>query len=218
MNFVFFFALVCPSVIRWKVAIDPARMKTWAQCLFFPLWFLCWFSLIFPPRLPPSLSSPPVSFLYCPLLLFLLLLPHSCSLLLLFCLSLPLSSPRLGRSSLFPFEDGFLDDGHGDQSMTPGMGSPTRCQNGERIERYSRKVFVGGLPPDIDEGMNDLISLIVFSIWRGCLNSQRAFSKRPRLLVFCYSVSPAMLEALSEVTTAYGLVAVTSYCWKKQRL
>ncbi|MGH0142792.1 UNVERIFIED_CONTAM: hypothetical protein FKN15_077057 [Acipenser sinensis] len=55
------------------------------------------------------------------------------------------------RSSLFPFEDGFLDDGHGDQSLTSGLGSPTRCQNGERVERYSRKVFVGGLPPDIDE-------------------------------------------------------------------
>ncbi|XP_030626710.1 cytoplasmic polyadenylation element-binding protein 3 isoform X2 [Chanos chanos] len=58
---------------------------------------------------------------------------------------------RRGRSSLFPFEDGFLDDGHGDQSLTPGLSSPTRCQNGERMERYSRKVFVGGLPPDIDE-------------------------------------------------------------------
>uniref|UniRef100_A0A8C9SWS3 Cytoplasmic polyadenylation element binding protein 3 n=1 Tax=Scleropages formosus TaxID=113540 RepID=A0A8C9SWS3_SCLFO len=58
---------------------------------------------------------------------------------------------RRGRSSLFPFEDGFLDEGHGEQSLTPGIGSPTRCQNGERIERYSRKVFVGGLPPDIDE-------------------------------------------------------------------
>uniref|UniRef100_A0A3B4C4J9 RRM domain-containing protein n=1 Tax=Pygocentrus nattereri TaxID=42514 RepID=A0A3B4C4J9_PYGNA len=58
---------------------------------------------------------------------------------------------RRGRSSLFPFEDGFLDDPHGDQSLTPGLNSPTRCQNGERMERYSRKVFVGGLPPDIDE-------------------------------------------------------------------
>ncbi|XP_026788687.3 cytoplasmic polyadenylation element-binding protein 3 isoform X5 [Pangasianodon hypophthalmus] len=57
----------------------------------------------------------------------------------------------LSRSSLFPFEDGFLDDAHGDQSLTPGLNSPTRCQNGERMERYSRKVFVGGLPPDIDE-------------------------------------------------------------------
>lgn len=57
-----------------------------------------------------------------------------------------------GRSSLFPFEDGFLDDGHGDQSLSSGLSSPTRCQNGERVERYSRKVFVGGLPPDIDEG------------------------------------------------------------------
>ncbi|XP_026133796.1 cytoplasmic polyadenylation element-binding protein 3 isoform X1 [Carassius auratus] len=68
---------------------------------------------------------------------------------------LPLNSRsygrRRGRSSLFPFEDGFLDDGHGDQSLPPGLSSPTRCQNGERMERYSRKVFVGGLPPDIDE-------------------------------------------------------------------
>uniref|UniRef100_A0A8C7E6U7 Cytoplasmic polyadenylation element binding protein 3 n=1 Tax=Naja naja TaxID=35670 RepID=A0A8C7E6U7_NAJNA len=55
------------------------------------------------------------------------------------------------RSSLFPFEDGFLDDSHGDQSLSSGLNSPTRCQNGERVERYSRKVFVGGLPPDIDE-------------------------------------------------------------------
>lgn len=60
--------------------------------------------------------------------------------------------PASGRSSLFPFEDGFLDDGHGDQPLTPGLSSPNRCQNGERMERYSRKVFVGGLPPDIDEG------------------------------------------------------------------
>ncbi|XP_077350616.1 cytoplasmic polyadenylation element-binding protein 3 isoform X2 [Festucalex cinctus] len=59
--------------------------------------------------------------------------------------------PLNSRSYLFPFEDGFLDDGHGDLSLTPGLNSPTRCQNGERMERYSRKVFVGGLPPDIDE-------------------------------------------------------------------
>ncbi|XP_069782115.1 cytoplasmic polyadenylation element-binding protein 2 isoform X2 [Narcine bancroftii] len=59
-----------------------------------------------------------------------------------------------GRSSLFPIEDGFLDDGHGDQTV-PGVLNSVNCcsshQNGERIERYSRKVFVGGLPPDIDE-------------------------------------------------------------------
>jgi len=66
-----------------------------------------------------------------------------------FLLSLP------GQSSLFPMEDGFLDDGRGDQPLHSGLGSP-HCfthQNGERVERYSRKVFVGGLPPDIDEGM-----------------------------------------------------------------
>uniref|UniRef100_S4RIR9 Cytoplasmic polyadenylation element binding protein 4a n=1 Tax=Petromyzon marinus TaxID=7757 RepID=S4RIR9_PETMA len=60
-----------------------------------------------------------------------------------------------GRSSLFPLEDGFLDDGHGDQSAASSLSSPSRCsprsQNGEHVERYSRKVFVGGLPPDIDE-------------------------------------------------------------------
>lgn len=59
-----------------------------------------------------------------------------------------------GQSSLFPMEDGFLDDGRGDQPLHGGLGSP-HCfthQNGERVERYSRKVFVGGLPPDIDEG------------------------------------------------------------------
>ncbi|XP_078087284.1 cytoplasmic polyadenylation element-binding protein 4b isoform X1 [Mustelus asterias] len=60
---------------------------------------------------------------------------------------------RRGHSSLFPVEDGFLDDGRGDQSLHGGLSSP-HCfphQNGERVERYSRKVFVGGLPPDIDE-------------------------------------------------------------------
>uniref|UniRef100_A0A2K5NAQ7 Cytoplasmic polyadenylation element binding protein 2 n=1 Tax=Cercocebus atys TaxID=9531 RepID=A0A2K5NAQ7_CERAT len=59
---------------------------------------------------------------------------------------------RRGRSSLFPIDDGLLDDGHSDQVGV--LNSPT-CysahQNGERIERFSRKVFVGGLPPDIDE-------------------------------------------------------------------
>lgn len=86
--------------------------------------------------------------------------------------SLPLSnalSPSVlvgvlssGRSCLFPFEDGFLDDGHGDPSLTPGLNSPTRCQNGERMERYSRKVFVGGLPPDIDEG--ELLPCYLFAL------------------------------------------------------
>ncbi|XP_066527140.1 cytoplasmic polyadenylation element-binding protein 2 isoform X2 [Hoplias malabaricus] len=57
-----------------------------------------------------------------------------------------------GRSSLFPIEDGFLDDGHGNQGVPGVLGSPNYPhQNGERIERFSRKVFVGGLPPDIDE-------------------------------------------------------------------
>ncbi|XP_054916488.1 cytoplasmic polyadenylation element-binding protein 2 isoform X4 [Poeciliopsis prolifica] len=61
--------------------------------------------------------------------------------------------PIKGRSSLFPIDDNLLDDGHGNQGVPGVLGSPN-CyphQNGERIERFSRKVFVGGLPPDIDE-------------------------------------------------------------------
>nr|XP_033804843.1 cytoplasmic polyadenylation element-binding protein 2 isoform X2 [Geotrypetes seraphini] len=59
---------------------------------------------------------------------------------------------RRGRSSLFPIDDSLLDDGHSEQV---GVLNSPNCysghQNGERIERFSRKVFVGGLPPDIDE-------------------------------------------------------------------
>ncbi|XP_029962385.1 cytoplasmic polyadenylation element-binding protein 3-like [Salarias fasciatus] len=108
---------------------------TWAEGGVFPY-------VLHSLSLPPSLFF----FFFClhtlvPLFLLLSCLPPFLLLLLLF----------PGRSCLFPFEDGFLDDGHGDPSLTPGLNSPTRCQNGERMERYSRKVFVGGLPPDIDE-------------------------------------------------------------------
>lgn len=60
-------------------------------------------------------------------------------------------------------EDGFPDDDRGEQGLA-GLGSP-HCfphQNGERVERYSRKVFVGGLPPDIDEGK--LVALTIKGI------------------------------------------------------
>uniref|UniRef100_A0A8C5AFF7 Cytoplasmic polyadenylation element binding protein 4a n=1 Tax=Gadus morhua TaxID=8049 RepID=A0A8C5AFF7_GADMO len=61
---------------------------------------------------------------------------------------------RRGHSSLFPMEDErtFGEEEPGDQGLS-GLG-PAHCfphLNGERVERYSRKVFVGGLPPDIDE-------------------------------------------------------------------
>lgn len=50
-------------------------------------------------------------------------------------------------------ERSFGEDESGDQGLA-GLG-PSHCfphLNGERVERFSRKVFVGGLPPDIDEG------------------------------------------------------------------
>ncbi|XP_061681971.1 cytoplasmic polyadenylation element-binding protein 2 isoform X2 [Syngnathoides biaculeatus] len=61
-----------------------------------------------------------------------------------------------GRSSLFPVDDNLLDGGPGIPGApgVPGVLGPAGCfshQNGERVERFSRKVFVGGLPPDIDE-------------------------------------------------------------------
>lgn len=77
--------------------------------------------------------------------------------LVLFAIDSPTFVVLLGHSSLFPIDDNLLDDGHGNQGVPGVLGSPN-CyphQNGERIERFSRKVFVGGLPPDIDEGEND---------------------------------------------------------------
>ncbi|XP_074642587.1 cytoplasmic polyadenylation element-binding protein 3-like isoform X2 [Tubulanus polymorphus] len=63
---------------------------------------------------------------------------------------------RQGKSPFGFGDDNHLlnDDGSLDQTV-PNMNSPSRnspnSQGIERIERYSRKVFVGGLPPDIDE-------------------------------------------------------------------
>lgn len=64
---------------------------------------------------------------------------------------------RRGKSPFFPgLEDNhLLEDGHLDQSV-PSLSSPSRSSprsqgSADLGERYSRKVFVGGLPPDIDE-------------------------------------------------------------------
>lgn len=56
----------------------------------------------------------------------------------------------------FADENHLLEDGSVDQTVqhlsSPSRGSPSSQSGVERIERFSRKVFVGGLPPDIDEG------------------------------------------------------------------
>jgi len=56
----------------------------------------------------------------------------------------------------FADESHLLDDGSLDQTVpnmnSPSRGSPSSQSGLERMEHYSRKVFVGGLPPDIDEG------------------------------------------------------------------
>jgi cytoplasmic polyadenylation element-binding protein len=72
-----------------------------------------------------------------------------------------------GKSPFFPgleeqaalLEDpgSHLVDGQVLPQPAPPRSSPSRSsphsQGSETGERYSRKVFVGGLPPDIDEGM-----------------------------------------------------------------
>ncbi|XP_067132001.1 cytoplasmic polyadenylation element-binding protein 2-like isoform X2 [Centruroides vittatus] len=62
-----------------------------------------------------------------------------------------------GKSPFFTTldENHLIDDGHLDQ-IVPSLNSSLHCSpksqaGSEAGERYSRKVFVGGLPPDIDE-------------------------------------------------------------------
>ncbi|XP_052828706.1 cytoplasmic polyadenylation element-binding protein 3 isoform X1 [Octopus bimaculoides] len=63
---------------------------------------------------------------------------------------------RRGKSPFgFNEDNHLLDDTSLDQTVpslsSPARGSPNPPTAQERLERFSRKVFVGGLPPDIDE-------------------------------------------------------------------
>lgn len=65
---------------------------------------------------------------------------------------------RRGKSPFFPgLEDNhLLEDGHLDHQSVSSLNSPSRSSprsqgSSDLGERFSRKVFVGGLPPDIDE-------------------------------------------------------------------
>ena len=57
------------------------------------------------------------------------------------------------------------EDGSLDQTVpslgSPSHSSPSSLPGVEHIERFSRKVFVGGLPPDIDEG--NFLCVFLFS-------------------------------------------------------
>jgi len=60
-----------------------------------------------------------------------------------------------GKVPQFVFSEetgGLCEEALLDQTV-PSLGSPANTSPGaDRMERFSRKVFVGGLPPDIDEG------------------------------------------------------------------
>ncbi len=66
----------------------------------------------------------------------------------------------------FPDDGHLLEDGSLDQTVpnmsSPSRGSPNSQSGMERIERYSRKVFVGGLPPDIDEGNTNTLLIVIY--------------------------------------------------------
>lgn len=61
-----------------------------------------------------------------------------------------------GKPYYARIEDHIGDESGGYDGLSIPIGSPARSspqsQNSDMTERFSRKVFVGGLPPDIDEG------------------------------------------------------------------
>lgn len=64
----------------------------------------------------------------------------------------------IGKSPFFTgLEDNhLLEDGHLEQivpSLNSSLLCPPKSPGNDTGERFSRKVFVGGLPPDIDEGL-----------------------------------------------------------------
>ncbi|BFZ01326.1 hypothetical protein BsWGS_04365 [Bradybaena similaris] len=61
---------------------------------------------------------------------------------------------RVSGKMPYLIEDSAVEEGSLDQNVSslPGASQPPSGSQGiDRIERFSRKVFVGGLPPDIDE-------------------------------------------------------------------
>lgn len=92
------------------------------------------------------------------------------------------SSKNLLSSSAGKLPFGFTDDGQllDDASLDPsmpGLNSPSRGSPNSHSERYSRKVFVGGLPPDIDEGESSCpLCQDVVLIW-ACARNVRHLGK-----------------------------------------
>ncbi|XP_017717353.1 PREDICTED: cytoplasmic polyadenylation element-binding protein 4-like [Rhinopithecus bieti] len=112
-------------------------------------------------------------------------------------------------------EDGFLDDGRGDQPLHSGLGSP-HCfshQNGERVERYSRKVFVGGLPPDIDEGIfRTVYSRAEILLSRKWIGDRKEVSRGG---IYIHVCGAGLLRGLSSST--YGIQEIRARRPKAQR-
>lgn len=62
-----------------------------------------------------------------------------------------------GKPYYSRIEDHIAEESSGYDGLAIQIGSPARSspqsQSSDMNERFSRKVFVGGLPPDIDEGI-----------------------------------------------------------------
>lgn len=71
------------------------------------------------------------------------------------------------QAALLEDPNSHLVDGQVMAAPPPPLSSPSRSsphsQGSETGERFSRKVFVGGLPPDIDEGKAVCWGLVVLS-------------------------------------------------------
>lgn len=83
-------------------------------------------------------------------------------LLILFLSFILISGKPFYQNEDQPEESGGFLEGNNIQIGSPARSSP-HSQGSDNGERFSRKVFVGGLPPDIDEGKKTLLNEFVTS-------------------------------------------------------
>ncbi|XP_023226286.1 cytoplasmic polyadenylation element-binding protein 4-like [Centruroides sculpturatus] len=106
-----------------------------------------------------------------------------------------------GKSPFFTTldENHLIDDGHLDQ-IVPSLNSSLHCSpksqaGSEAGERYSRKVFVGGLPPDIDEGSLNFVQIRPWRLSDADFVLDASMPLDPRKTVFVGGV-PRPLKAV----------------------
>lgn len=78
------------------------------------------------------------------------------------------------QAALLEDPNSHLVDGQVMAAPPPPLSSPSRSsphsQGSETGERFSRKVFVGGLPPDIDEGKTVNLGRVAYVIFTSVIS------------------------------------------------